>query len=92
MASSRGWLGSALVGQDASVGDVGQASLQRSAGLGWGLASAELAQVIAAPGSRVAGLADRDEMQGGVELAVAAGVEPVALLVAAGGVQGTVAV
>jgi hypothetical protein len=59
-----------LVGQDASVDDVGQASLQRPAGLGWGLAFAQLAQVVAAPGSRVAGLADRDEMQGGVELAV----------------------
>ena len=31
--SSGGWLGSALVGQDAPVDDVGQAPLQRPAGL-----------------------------------------------------------
>jgi hypothetical protein len=90
--SSGGWLVSALVGQDAPVDDVGQAPLQGSAGLGWGLALAQLAQVIAAPGSRLAGLADRDGVQGSVELAVAAGVEPVALLVAAGGIQGAVGV
>ena len=83
---------SALVGQDAPIDHVGQASLQRPAGLSWGLALAELAQVVAAPRSRVAGLADRDEMQGGIQLAVAAGVAPVALLVAAGGIQGAVAV
>src|SRR4029453_7027348 len=63
--SSGGWLVSALVGEDAPVDDVGQASLERSAGLGWGLAFAELAQVVAAAGSRVAGLADRDGVQGG---------------------------
>jgi len=79
---------SALVGEDAPVDDVGQASLERAAGLGWGLSFAELAQVVAAAGSGVAGLADGDGVQGGVELAVATGVEPVALLVAAGGVQG----
>jgi hypothetical protein len=81
-----------LVGQDAPVDDVGQAPLERSAGLGGGLALAELAQVIGVAGSGVAGLADRDGVQGGVELAVAAGVEPMALLVAAGGIQGAVAV
>jgi hypothetical protein len=85
-------LGSVSVGQDASVDDVGQPALERPAGLGGGLALAELAQVVAAPRSRVAGLADRDGVEGGVELAVAAGVEPVALLVAAGGVTGAVAV
>jgi transposase len=67
---------SALVGQDAPIDDVGQASLERPAGLGGGLGLAELAQVVAAAGSGVAGLADRDGVQGGVELAVAAGVEP----------------
>jgi hypothetical protein len=90
--SSGGWLMSVLVGVDAPVDDVGQASLERPAGLGWGLAFVQLAQVVAAAGSRVAGLADRDGVQDGVELAVAAGIEPVALLVAAGGVQGAVAV
>jgi hypothetical protein len=90
--STGGWLAWVLVGQDASVDDVGEASLQRPAGLGWGLAFGELAQVVVAAETGVAGLADRDGMQGGVELAVAAGVEPVALLVAAGGVQGAVAV
>jgi hypothetical protein len=79
---------SALVGQDAPVDDVGQAPLQRPAGLGGGLALAQLAQPIAAAGSGVAGLADRDEMQGGIQLAVATGVEPVTLLIAAGGIQG----
>jgi len=90
--SSGGRLGSALVGQDAPVDDVGQAPLERAAGLGWGLALAELAPVVAAAGSRVAGLADRDGGQGGVAVAVAAGIQPVALLVAAGGIQGAVAV
>src|SRR5215211_1215878 len=86
--STAGWLVSVLVGQDAPVDDVGQASLERSTGLSWGLAFAQLAQVVAAAGSGIAGLADRDGVQGGVEVAVAAGVEPVALLVAAGSVQG----
>jgi hypothetical protein len=83
---------SALVGQDAPIDDIGQASLERSAGLSGGLALAELAQVVAAAGAGVAGLADRDGVQGGVELAVAAGIEPMPLLVAAGGIQGAVAV
>ena len=83
---------SVLVGQDAPVDDVGQASLERSTGLSWGLALAQLAQVVAAAGTGVAGLADCDGVQGGVELAVAAGVEPVPLVVAAGSVQGAVAV
>jgi hypothetical protein len=54
--SSGGWLGSALVGQDAPVDDVGQAPLQRPVGLSRGLAFTQLAQVIGA-GSRIAGLA-----------------------------------
>src|SRR5829696_8261235 len=73
--STAGWLVSVLVGQDAPVDDVGQASLERSTGLSWGLAFAQLAQVVAAAGSGIAGLADRDGVQGGVELAVAAGVD-----------------
>jgi hypothetical protein len=65
---------SVLVGQDAPVDDVGEASLERSTGLSGGLAFAELAQIVAAAGSGVTGLADRDGVQGGVEMAVAAGV------------------
>jgi hypothetical protein len=75
MASTAGWLAPVLVGQDAPVDDVGQAALEGSTGLGWGLALAELAQVVAAPRSRIAGLADRDEVEGGIQLAVAAGVD-----------------
>ena len=52
-----------LVGQDASVDDVGEASLERPTGLGWGLAFGELAQVVAAARAGVAGLADRDGVQ-----------------------------
>ena len=81
-----------LIGQDAPVDDIGEAPLERSAGLGGGLAFAQLAQVVAAAGSGVAGLADRDGVQGSVELAVAAGVEPVALLVALEASRGAVAV
>jgi hypothetical protein len=60
-------------------------------GLSGGLALAELERLkhlIGVPRSRVTGLADRDDVQGGVELAVAAGIQTVTLVAAAGGVQG----
>ena len=76
--SSGDWLVSALVGKDAAVDDVGQASLERAAGLGGGLAFAQLAQVVAAAGSGVAGLADGDGLS---RFAAAGGSDPGAITV-----------
>jgi hypothetical protein len=51
------------------------------------LALAEFAQVVGAAGARIASLADGDGVQSGVELSVAAGVQPVRDPLSAGGVQ-----
>ena len=66
-----------LIFEELAVDHVGQASFQGAAGLGRGLVLAEFAQVVDPSRARVAGLADGDGVQGGVELAIAAGVEPV---------------
>src|SRR6476620_5875995 len=76
-----------LIFVEPAVDHIGQASFQGAAGLGRGLVLGEFAQVVDPSGARVAGLADGDGVQGGVELAIAAGVEPVPDALAAGGVQ-----
>ena len=70
------------------VDDVGQAAFEAAAGFAGCLAFGDLAEVVLAAGSGVPGLGDGDDADGGVELAVAAAREPVADMVAAGGVDG----
>jgi hypothetical protein len=55
--------------------DVGQVPFQAPAGFLGGLGLAEFAPVVGLPWAGVADLADRDQVQGGVELAVAAPVQ-----------------
>lgn len=66
-----------MVGEQPLVDHVGQLPFQAAAGLGGGLGSGELALVVVAAGAGVAGLADGDDVHGGVELAVAGAGEPV---------------
>jgi hypothetical protein len=72
-----------LIGQDAAVDGVGDASFQAAAGLFDGLVFGNLAAVVIAPGTGVAGLGDGSDVDGGVELPVPSSREPVGLLVAA---------
>lgn len=60
-----------LVGKDASVDSVRDASFQAAASLFDGLVLGELASVVVPTGSGIAGLGDGNDMDGGVELAVA---------------------
>jgi len=71
-----------LIFENAPVDDVGEASFQCSSCLGRGLAFRYLAEVVDAAGPGVAGLADGDDVQGGVELAIACGVEAVSAALA----------
>ena len=64
-------------GEEAAVDDVGEVSFERAAGFAWCLALRDLAGEEGAGWWVVAGLDDRDPVEGGVELAVAAAVEPV---------------
>ena len=60
----------AVIGDQVAVDDVGEMSFQAPTGLLRGLGLAEFAPVVGLPGAGVADLADRDQVQGGVELAV----------------------
>jgi hypothetical protein len=60
-----------VVGQDATVDGVRQPALQAPARLLGSLALGELAPVVVAAGAGIAGLGDRGDVDGGVELAVA---------------------
>ena len=71
--------------ENVAVEDVCEASFEGSAGFGGGLSFVDLAEVVDAAGSRIAALANGDGVQRGVQLPVAAGVEAVAVVVAAGG-------
>jgi hypothetical protein len=77
----------AMIVDEVSVEDVGEASFEGSSGFGGGLPFADLALVVEPSGAWVAGMAECDGVQGGVELPVAGGVEPVAAAFAAGGFQ-----
>src|ERR1700754_3332605 len=65
-------------GVEASVDDVGEVSFECAAGFAWGLALADLAGEVGLGLGVVALLDDRDAVERGVELAVAAAVQPVA--------------
>ena len=85
--STRGGEVLALIVEEVSVEDVGEASFEGSWGFGWGLPFADLALIVEPSGAWVAGLAECDGVQGGVELPVAGGVEAVTAAFAAGGFQ-----
>jgi hypothetical protein len=72
--------------------DVGQVPFQAPAGLLRGLRLGKLALVVDLTWAGVTDLADGDEVQGGVELAVAAPVQPMATDIAAGASMGAVPV
>ena len=65
-------------GEEAAVDDVGEVAFERAAGFAWGLAFADLAGEEGLGVGVVALLDDRDAVERGVELAVAAAVQPVA--------------
>src|SRR5215207_7343702 len=65
-------------GVEAAVDDVCEVSFERAARFAWCLAFGDFAGEIGAGWWVVAGLDDGDAVKGGVELAVAAAVEPVA--------------
>src|SRR6266508_4452560 len=65
-------------GVEAAVDDVGEVSFQRASSFAWCLPFGDLAGEVGAGWWVVASLDDGDAVEGGVELAVAAAVEPVA--------------
>ena len=77
----------AVIGDQVAVDDVGEVPLEASAGFLGGLGLGEFASVVGLPWAGVADLADGDEVQGGVELAVAAPVQAMAADGAAGGLD-----
>src|SRR4051794_7468898 len=66
----------------------GEVALERAERFGAALAVGAVASDVVPRRSVDAGLRERDHVQGAVELAVAGAVEPVAALLARGGVQG----
>ncbi len=80
--SSRACLhpGASRVGEELAVHRVREPALEAADGLLLGLALLDLAQVVGPPRCVEADLADGGDVQGVVELAVAPGVQAVALL------------
>ena len=72
-----------MVPARSAIEDVREAAFECSPGFGSCLAFVEFALVIDAAGPRVAGLADGDAVQHGIELTIATGVEPVVCVLAA---------
>ena len=64
-------LESLLIGEDAAVDGVGDASFETAAGFLGGLVFGELATVVIAAGAGIACLGDSGDVDGGVELSVA---------------------
>jgi hypothetical protein len=60
-----------VVGQDATVDDVGDASFEAAAGFLGCLVFGDLSSVVVASGAGITGLGDRCDVDGRVELAVA---------------------
>ena len=77
MSSVERWCGFGP-GVEAAVDDVGEVAFEGAACFAWCLAFGDLAGEVGAGWWVVAGLHDRDAVEGGVELAVAAAVESVA--------------
>ena len=73
-----------MVSDEMGMNDVGEVPLQAPAGFLRGLGLGELALVVGLLGTGVADLADRDQVQGGVELAVATPVQPMPAHIATG--------
>jgi hypothetical protein len=73
----------AVIGGQVAVDDVGEVPLQAPAGFLRSLGLGQLASVIGLARTGVADLADGDDVQGGVELTVAAPVQPMPAYVAA---------
>ncbi len=69
--SSGRWLSPFVVGEDAAVDGVGDASFPAAAGFLDGLVLGELASVVVASRTGIACLGDGGDVDGGVELAVA---------------------
>ncbi len=76
-----------MIGDQVAVDDVGQLPFEAAAGLLGRLGLGDLALVVRLSGTGVADLADRDQVQGGVELAVATPVQPMPAQIAAGGLD-----
>src|SRR5512133_975457 len=86
--STRGRVSAAMVSHQVPVDHVGELPLERAAGLLGRLGLAQLALVVDLAWAGVADLADRDEVQGSVELPVASPVQPMAAHIPAGGFDG----
>src|SRR5215203_6332189 len=86
--STRGYVVTAVVSYQVPVDHVGELALERAAGLLGRLGLAQLALVVDLSWAGVADLADRDDMQGSVELPVASPVQPMAAHIPAGGFDG----
>ena len=82
----------AVIRAQVAVDHVGEVPLQAPARFLGSLGLRKLALVIHLPRAGIADLADRDEMQGGVELAVATSVQAMPADIAAGGLDGAVPV
>ena len=61
-----------VVGEDAAIHGVGDASFEAAAGFLGGLVLGDLASIVVASRTGIAGLGDGGDVDGGVELAVAA--------------------
>jgi hypothetical protein len=90
--STRGHVVTAMVSYQVPVDHIGELALERATGLLGGLGLAQLALVVDLSWAGVADLADRDDVQGSVELPVASPVQPMAAHIPAGGFDGAVPV
>ena len=82
----------AVIRAQVAVDHVGEVPLQAPAGFLGSLRLRQLALVVDLARAWIPDLADRDQVQGGIELAVAASVQPMAADIAAGGLDGAVPV
>ena len=76
-----------MIGEQVTVDDVGELPFEAAAGFLGSLGFDQLALVVGLPWAGVADLADRDQVQGGIELAVAGPVQPMAANITAGGLD-----
>src|SRR5918993_478770 len=86
--STRGCVSAVMVSYQGPVDHGGELALERAAGLLGGLGLAQLVLGVDLSWAGVTDLADRDDMQGSVELPVASAVQPMAAHIPAGGFDG----